>query len=81
MLWGLLEKFFYYFIASFSSANDMMRKTPEFWTNYVQPRLDCDFGGLHRFLNDPYPSGPNHYFERIEANIERLRRRLDVEKA
>ena len=70
-----------HFIASFSSANDMMRKTPEFWTNYVQPRLDCDFGGLHRFLNDPHPSGPNHYFERIEANIERLRRRLDVEKA
>jgi len=35
-----------------------------------------DFGGLHRFLNDPYPSGPNPYFQRIEANLERLRQRM-----
>jgi len=31
--------------------------------------------GLHRFLNDPYPSGQNHYLERIAANMERLRGR------
>ncbi len=39
-------------------------------------KLDRDFGGVHAFLNDPYPSGPNPYFERIEANLERLRQRL-----
>ena len=65
-----------HFIAMFSSAEDLMRKTPAFWENFVRLKLDRDFGGLHRFLNDPYPSGPNPYFERIEANIQRLRQRM-----
>ena len=64
------------FIAMFSSAEDLMQKTPAFWEKFVRLKLDRDFGGLHRFLNDPYPSGPNSYFERVEANIERLRQRL-----
>jgi hypothetical protein len=64
------------FIAMFSSAEDLMQKTPAFWEKFVRLKLDRDFGGLHRFLNDPYPSGPNSYFERIEANIERLRQRM-----
>ena len=59
----------------FSSAEDLMQKTPTFWERFVRPKLDRDLGGLHQFLNDPYPSGPNSYFERIEANMERLRRR------
>ena len=70
-----------HFVASFSSAKEMMRRTPQFWADYVQPRLDRDFGGLHRFLNDPYPTGPNYYFQRIEANIERVRRFVEAEKA
>lgn len=64
------------FVAMFSSAADLMQKTPGFWEKFVRAKLDTDFGGLHAFLNDPYPSGPNWYFERIEANIERLRQRL-----
>ena len=69
-----------HFVASFTSADDMMRRTPEFWNGYVRKRLDREFCGLHRFLNDPYPSGPNYYFERVEANIERVRRLLETEK-
>lgn len=65
-----------HFIAMFSSVDDLMQKTPTFWEKFVRLKLDRDFGGLHRFLNDPYPSGPNAYFQRIEANIERLRQRL-----
>jgi hypothetical protein len=64
------------FIGMFSSAEDLMQKTPDFWERFVRLKLDRDFGGLHKFLNDPYPSGPNSYFERIEANIERLRQRI-----
>ena len=64
------------FIGMFSSAEDLMQKTPAFWEKFVRLKLDRDFGGLHEFLNDPYPSGPNSYFERIEANIERLRQRI-----
>ncbi len=65
-----------HFIASFSSAADLIQKTPAFWENYVQLKLNRDFGGLYRFLNDPYPSGSNHYVERIKSNMERLLRRI-----
>ncbi len=64
------------FVAMFSSEADLMQKTPAFWEKFVRIKLDTDFGGLHAFLNDPYPSGPNWYFERIEANLNRLRRQL-----
>ena len=56
-----------------------MHKTPGFWEKYVLLKLDRDFGGLHHFLNDPYPSGPNDYLERIQANIEGLKRKLMTE--
>ncbi len=64
------------FVAMFSSAEDLLRKTPDFWEKFVRVKLDRDFGGVHVFLNNPYPSGPNPYFERIEANLSRLRQRL-----
>jgi hypothetical protein len=63
-------------MAPFSSAEDLMRKTPGFWDNYVLPRVNGEFGGLHLFLNDPYPDGPNVYCQRIEENIGKLRRRF-----
>ena len=63
------------FVAMFTSAADLMQKTPTFWEKFVRVKLDSDFGGLHSFLNDPYPAGPNPYFQRIEANLERLRQR------
>ena len=61
------------FIAKFKCADDLVRRTPAFWYEFVLPKLDRDFGGLHSFLNDPYPDGPNEYVRRIEANIERIR--------
>jgi hypothetical protein len=64
------------FVGMFSSAEDLLRKTPDFWEKFVRVKLDRDFGGVHAFLNNPYPSGPNPYFERIEANLSRLRQRL-----
>jgi hypothetical protein len=70
-----------HFVSAFSSAADLMRKTPVFWEKYVLVKLKRDFGGLHRFLNDPYPSGRNEYLERIEANMERLRAKLVTESA
>ncbi len=60
----------------FSSADDLMQKTPLFWENYVRQKINRDFLGLYRALNNPYPDGPNHYLERIEANMARLRREL-----
>ena len=65
-----------HFVMTYSSANDLMRKTPVFWEKIVQRKLNRDFGGLYRFLNDPYPHGPNEYLERVEANMQRLRKRI-----
>ena len=55
-----------------------MRKTTVFWEKFVQRKLNRDFGGIHRYLNDPFPDGPNPYLKRIEANIERLRERVNL---
>jgi hypothetical protein len=62
-------------ILAFSSADDLIRRTPDFWTGYVLPKLEEDFWGLHKFLRRPYPNGPNEYIERVNANMERLRHR------
>jgi hypothetical protein len=61
------------FVTMFSSEADLREKTPGFWEDYARPKLERDFEGMYRFLNDPYPSGPNAYLERVEANMRRLR--------
>lgn len=60
-------------VGMFSSAKDLLRKTPDFWERYVKPKLDRDFGGQHRYLSNPFPDGPNPYLDKIEANIRKLR--------
>jgi hypothetical protein len=65
-----------HFITKFSSAEDLIRRTPDFWENYVLPKLTRDFSGLYRFLNDPYPDGPNPYVDRIEASMKQLKQTL-----
>ncbi|MSU58691.1 MAG: hypothetical protein EXS35_11030 [Pedosphaera sp.] len=64
------------FIAKFGAAGDLFERTPGFWYDFVLPKLGRDFDNLHRFLNDPYPGGPNWYVLHIEANMERIRRKL-----
>lgn len=65
----------------FNSAEDLIQKTPIFWENYVQSKINREFLGLYRFLNDPYPDGPNAYLDRIEANVARIRRELAARPA
>jgi hypothetical protein len=62
-----------HFVASFSSAQDLLERTPDFWHGFVLPKLEKDFGGLYRFLSDPYPDGPNEYVQRVDANMGRLK--------
>lgn len=57
----------------FTDASDLVRKTPAFWENHVKDRLEREFEGVFRFLNDPWPDGPNPYIRQIEANIARIR--------
>lgn len=61
---------------AFKSAEDLMRNTPLFWEHYVWPKINEDFAELYRYLNDPYPDGPNVYLERVRENITRLQRRF-----
>jgi hypothetical protein len=60
----------------FASKDDLIQKTPIFWESYVKTKIERDFQGLYRVLNNPYPSGPNPYIEPIEANMARLRREV-----
>ena len=67
------------FVSMFSSAHDLLRKTPDFWDKYVKLKLDRDLGGPQRFLSQPYPDGPNSYMDKIEANMQRLRKVISSE--
>ncbi|MEO5804516.1 MAG: hypothetical protein ABIR24_13400 [Verrucomicrobiota bacterium] len=62
--------------AVFTSAEDLLQKTPFFWEKFVRPKIENDFQGVYRFLNNPYPDGENFYIDRIEQNIFRLRQQL-----
>jgi hypothetical protein len=61
-----------HFIASFTSADDLMRRTPSFWKDVVLKKLERDFEGLYRFLNEPYPNGRNEYVAAVEQNVRGL---------
>ncbi len=61
--------------AGYTSAADLALKTQDFWVTYALPRLNEDFAGLYKFLNDPYPDGPNPYLQRIEENLGKIRER------
>jgi hypothetical protein len=62
-------------LAAYGTAEELTRHTPTFWQNYVLPRISGDFGGLYRYLNEPYPDGPNPYLWRIEENLASIQQR------
>ena len=61
---------------AFSSEQDLVSHTPEFWHTFVRPHLDHEFQGLYRFLADPYPGGPNRYLAAAERNIAIIQERI-----
>jgi len=67
-------------ISAFSSAEDLMEKTPGFWKKYVLSKLENEFGGMVRFLNSPYPDGTNFYLDRVEANLAELNHRMTAKR-
>jgi len=62
-----------HYVASFSSPADLIQKTPTFWERLIRRKLEVDFGALYRFLNNPYPDGPNYYLDRVAANMARVK--------
>jgi len=65
---------------TFSSARDLIAKTPAFWMNFVRPKLDADFEGMYRYLASPYPHGPNPYLDATECNIREIRCLIDAQQ-
>jgi hypothetical protein len=59
----------------FRSAEELVRNTPVFWQRYVFPKVNEDFGGLYRYLAEPYPDGNNDYLNAIRANLLRIEQR------
>jgi hypothetical protein len=66
---------------AFKSEEDMVCRTPGFWTNVVKPKLEADFQGAYRFLESPINSGDNAYIAAVEENLARIGRRADAIRA
>jgi hypothetical protein len=60
---------------AFSSAAELIERTPAFWQEVVKPKLDHDFQGLYRFLARPYPDGANAYLDAVERNLAKISQR------
>jgi hypothetical protein len=56
----------------FPNLDTLVSSTPQFWYQFVLPRLKVDYDGVYRLLNNPYPLGNNAYLQQAEANIEAL---------
>jgi hypothetical protein len=62
--------------AQYETAEDVVRRTPLFWSDYAWPRINEDFQRLYIFLNDPIPDGPNLYLLGVQKNLARLQEHL-----
>ena len=54
---------------AFPSVNAMLAATPSFWTSFVRPKMDADFGRVHRYLAAPESPDYNPYFAAVERNL------------
>ena len=61
---------------AFKSEDDLIRRTPGFWTHFVKPKLEKDFQGVYRFLERPLNSGRNAYMDAAEENFATITRRI-----
>jgi hypothetical protein len=59
-------------VVVFSSAEDLLRKTPIFFKG-AQQRLDVDLGGMYRFANAHF-GGANLYMDAVKQNIRYVER-------
>jgi len=59
----------------FHSPEDLIRKTPGFWHQFVLPKLEKEYRGVYRFLAAPFPDGPNPYIGAIDRNLKIIEER------
>jgi hypothetical protein len=53
----------------FKSEEDLICRTPGFWTHFVRPKLENDFQCVYRYLARPVLSDQNDYLAAVEANF------------
>ncbi len=60
----------------YRDANELRRKTPDFWEKFVRPMLDSEADGVHRFLSDTGQANP--YLDAVARNVAAIRRRAET---
>jgi hypothetical protein len=60
----------------FASEEDLVRRTPAFWSKFVRPKLDNDFQAVYRYLARPPLSADNPYMAAVEANFAKIEARI-----
>jgi len=65
----------------FNSEDELVAKTPSFWSGFVKPKLDNDFQAVYRFLARPVGSDNNGYMAAIEANFAKIESRVGSARA
>jgi hypothetical protein len=55
----------------FRSVGELIAKTPQFWEEFVLPRINGDYHGVYRYLARPYPDGSNAYIDAVKRNVAR----------
>lgn len=63
-------------LPNYANATELIAGTLGFWKSHVWPRLEGEYEGVYRYLNDPWPDGPNDYVARVEANLQRIQQFL-----
>lgn len=56
----------------FSSYEDLLRKTPEFWENFVHYKMNVQCDNQWQYFKDP-ETGEDAYLPNVEANIDKVR--------
>ena len=62
-------------VPGYSSAKDLIEKTPVFWEDVVMKRLKKDFHSVYRFAAN-YFEGSNYYIIGVNRNIAQISQRL-----
>ena len=51
---------------------ELLESTPRFYEQLVKPKLEQEFDGVYRLLNDPFPDGPNPYLDGILKHLKHI---------
>jgi hypothetical protein len=61
-------------VEDYQSVEDLLRKTRDFYRNYVLRMLDQQWGQVYRALEHHFDDGHNHYLQAAEVNLNRIDR-------